>query len=283
MSLRTTKKAARKGVQLSSGHMMPTIGLGVYKASSGGETYRAVLSALQLGYRLIDTAQVYGNEADVGAAVRDSGIPREEVFVTSKVWRANWGYNAALNSIKASLLALGTGYIDLMLLHAPGEPHTRAETWKACEDAVAKGWVRSIGVSNFGIEHIDRLVANGGAMPAVNQIEVSPFLQRQEIVHSCHRKGIAVQAYSPLSKGTMLNDPRIVGLAEELGRTPAQILLRWSIQRGLVPLPKSVSPARQAENLDVEDFDLDMDAMSVLDTLEQGLVTGWDPITSDPI
>ncbi|PNH11932.1 Prostaglandin F synthase [Tetrabaena socialis] len=272
---------------------MPTVGLGVYKSVPGDETYTAVLSALGLGYRHIDTAQVYGNEADVGRAVRDSGIPRGQVFVTSKVWRDNYGYDSGLASIQSSVERVGLGYLDLMLLHAPGDPARREGAWRALEEAVkqasnrarnlfwvAPGLVRSIGVSNFSQAHLEKLQRMAVVQPA---IEVTPFLQRKELVSFCQGAGIVVQAYSPLSKGAKLADPTVVGVAQRLGVTPAQVMIRWSLQHGLVPLPKSTNPGRQATNLDVHSFELDSEAMAELDALEEGLVTGWDPIKNDPV
>lgn len=269
---------------LNSGHKIPTIGLGVYKSEAGAQTYDAVLSALKLGYRHIDTAQVYGNEADVGRAVRDSGIPREEIFVTSKLWRDAYGYDRGLAAVTDSVSRTGLPYIDLMLLHSPGsDPLARVEAWQALEEAVRQGLVRSIGVSNFSVAHLDKLATTAKITPAVNQIEVHPFLQRRELVQACQDRGIVVEAYSPLAKASRLADPRVGAVAQRLGKTPAQVLLRWCLERGMVALPKSVDPQRQAANLDVYGFTLDEQAVRQLDELEEGLVTGWDPVASDPV
>lgn len=267
-----------KAVKLSSGHLLPSPGLGVYRSASGGECYQAVLSALRLGYRHIDTAQIYGNEADVGRAVADSGVRREEVFITTKVWTSNWGYDKAWASIKQSLSELGTTYADMVLLHAPGDADTRADTWRALEDAVKQGLVRSIGVSNFGVPHLQKLQQTATIKPAVNQVELHPWLQWRDEVEYCRKEGIVLEAYSPLAKAQKLQDPTVGGIAQRLGATPAQVLIRWSMQKGFVPLPKSNSPERQKSNLDVYRFELSAEDMAALDGLEEGLVTGWNPI-----
>ncbi|KAL4859666.1 putative oxidoreductase [Chlorella vulgaris] len=270
-------------VRLNSGHMLPSVGLGVYKSASGGECYQAVLSALKLGYRHIDTAQIYGNEADVGRAVADSGLPRDQVFITTKMWTSNWGFDKAAAGIRQSLAELGTPYVDLFLLHAPGDPATRADTWRALEEAVREGLIRSIGVSNFGVPHLLKLAETASVKPAVNQIELHPWQQRPDVVAHCRAEGIVLEAYSPLAKAQKLGDPVVRQVAERLGVTPAQVLLRWSLQKGFVPLPKSNSPDRQRSNLDVFRFELGAEDMATLDGLESGLVTGWDPIANNPV
>eukprot|EP00195_Chlamydomonas_chlamydogama_P014418 CAMPEP_0202891642 /NCGR_PEP_ID=MMETSP1392-20130828/1651_1 /ASSEMBLY_ACC=CAM_ASM_000868 /TAXON_ID=225041 /ORGANISM="Chlamydomonas chlamydogama, Strain SAG 11-48b" /LENGTH=274 /DNA_ID=CAMNT_0049575457 /DNA_START=162 /DNA_END=986 /DNA_ORIENTATION=+ len=270
-------------VKLNNGVQLPLIGLGVYKSTPGNETYDAVISALKLGYRHIDTAQMYQNEVDVGKAVRDSGVPRSEIFVTTKLWRSEWGHQRATSAIQASLQRLGLEYVDLLLLHCPGDAATRAETWRALEEAVTKGLIRSIGVSNFGVAHLEKLLSTAQIPPAVNQIELHPFLQWREVVGYCKEKGIVLEAYSPLVKSQKLQEPVLASMAERYQVTPAQLLIRWSLQSGFVPLPKSVNPKRQAENLDVFGFSLSDADMQTLDGLEQDLVTGWDPIRNDPV
>lgn len=270
-------------VKLNSGHLIPVLGLGVYQARPGAPTYEGVLSALKLGYRHVDTAQCYGNEADVGKAILGCGIPRDNVFVTSKVWLTEWGHDRTLESIKQSLKRMGLSYVDLMLLHAPGEPSLRNETWAAMEDAHAAGLCRSIGVSNFGIPHLEKLLRSCRVPPAVNQIEVTPFLQRRELVDYCQQKGIVVEAYSPLAKAQKLKDKNLLSVAGRTGLTVAQVLICWGLQKGLVSLPKSVNPERQAENLSCLTLTLPHEEMAFLDTLEEGLVTGWDPVSSAPV
>ncbi|KAG2499444.1 hypothetical protein HYH03_002391 [Edaphochlamys debaryana] len=276
--------AVSREVALPTGFTMPSVGLGVYRSAPGQETYAAVLGALRLGYRHIDTAQVYGNEADVGRAVRDSGVPREEVFVTTKVWRDAFGFEHALASVRSSLARSGLAYLDCALLHCPGaDPGRREGAWRGLEAAQAQGLVRTIGVSNFSPAHIAKLNRTAAVKPAVNQVEVHPWLQRRELVAACRAEGIVVQAYSPLGKAARLSDPPLAAVAQRLGVSPAQVLVRWSLQKGLVPLPKSVHPDRQASNLDVFSFSLSPEDVAALDGLEEGLVTGWDPVAHDPV
>lgn len=271
--------ALLKNIRMNDGHVIPAVGLGVYKSAPGEETYAAVLSALSAGYRHIDTAQIYRNEGDVGRALEDSKIPRAEVFVTTKLWLSNWGYDAARNAVNESLQLLRTPYIDLILLHAPGDPNSRAETWKALEDMKASGLLKSIGVSNFGIPHLQKLEKTAKVRPAVNQVEIHPWNQRIELVKFCNDHGIVVQAYSPLAKAIKLSDPIVCSIAKRLGSTPAQVLIYWSLAKGLVTLPKSVNPLRQKQNLDSPDVvSLSADDMIMLDSLEEYLVTGWDPV-----
>lgn len=219
-------------ITMRSGNNIPLIGLGVYKSEAGGECYNAVLHALKVGYRHIDTAQFYQNEEDVGQAVIDSGIPRNEVFITTKLWLSEFGYQKATNAINLSLSKLKTHYVDLVLLHAPGDPLLRIETWKALEDLKKASKLRDIGVSNFGIPHLEKLAMTTTIPPAVNQIEIHPWLQRVELVKYCQEHDIVVQAYSPFAKGQKLSDPVVSQIADRLGKTSAQVLLAWSLQKG---------------------------------------------------
>lgn len=262
---------------------MPAIGLGVYQSAPGPETQQAVLSAIKLGYRHIDTAQCYNNEADVGKAIKAANIPREELWVTTKLWLSEYTYPTAVQSVRASLQRLQLTYVDLFLLHAPGDPRTRADAWRALEEAHAQGLIKHIGVSNFGIAHLEKLFKTATVLPEVNQIELSPFLQRKDVVDYCRSKGIVVQAYSPLCKGETLQDPRLKELAANYNVSTAQLLIRWSLQKGFVPLPKSVNPRRQEENLNVNGFEISKKDMDAMDALEEGLVTGWDPISTDAV
>lgn len=263
-------------VRLNNGVELPRVGLGVYQAARGEETRRAVREALALGYRHVDTARAYGNERDVGEALRESGLPRDEVFITTKLWNDDQGYDAALAAFDDSLRRLGLEVLDLYLLHWP-VPGKRLDSWRALERLAREGRVRAIGVSNFMPHHLDELLGRAEIVPAVNQIEVSPFLQQREARAASERRGIVVEAYSPLTKGQRLGDPVVGRVAREAGRTPAQVLLRWGIQHGMVVLPKSVHPPRIAENAALFDFALSPAAMAELDALEEGLVTGWDP------
>ncbi len=263
-------------IQLNSGAEIPRVGFGVYLAARGEETQRAVGEALRVGYRHIDTAQVYGNEEDVGVAVRDSGVPRSELFITTKLWNDDQGYEGALQAFDASLARLGIEYLDLYLLHWP-VPGKRLDSWRALEHLAEDGRVRAVGVSNFMVHHLEELLAAATLPPAVNQIEVSPFLQQREVRSYCEEHGIVVEAYSPLTKAKRLDDPTVAAVAEAVGRSPAQVLLRWGLQSDMVVLPKSVRPERIAENAALFDFGIAPDDMARLDALEEGLVTGWDP------
>jgi diketogulonate reductase-like aldo/keto reductase len=263
-------------VKLNDGHEIPQVGLGVWQA--GASTKRAVLAALAAGYRHFDTAAIYGNEAQVGAAIAEFGIPREQVFVTSKLWNQDHGYDKALRAFDVAIKRMRLDYLDLFLIHWP-VAELRLDSWRALEQLAGEKRVRSIGVSNFLVPHLQELVASAKVLPAVNQIELTPFLQRRETVALCRKLGITLEAYSPLTRGQRLAHPVVVELAKALARSPAQVLLRWGLQHGFVVLPKSVTPARIEENAALFDFTLDASAMHRLDALEEGLVTGWNPET----
>jgi len=263
-------------VTLNNGRAMPQVGLGVWQAPRGQVTRSAVQSALAQGYRHIDTARIYGNESDVGLAVRESGIPREEIFVTTKLWNDDQGFDSALRAFEQSLQRLGLDYIDLYLLHWPVKGK-RLNSWEALERVYREGRARSIGVSNFLTPHLTELLDDCEVVPAANQIELTPFLQRRDTRALCGRHQIVVQAYSPLTRGEKFGHPLLVEAAHKLARTPAQVLLRWGIQHGHVVLPKSITPSRIAENAALFDFTLDGATMSALDGLEENLTTGWDP------
>lgn len=267
-------------LSLNNGPKIPQVGLGVWQAARGEVTREAVLTALRLGYRHVDTAYVYGNEVDVGWAVRESGIPRGQIFVTTKLWNDHQGYDAARRAFEVSLKRLGLEYVDLYLLHWPVQGK-RLDSWEALEALHSEGLARSIGVSNFLVPHLEELLDHCDRKPAVNQIELSPFLQRRETQALCRKHGIVLEAYSPLTRGQRLSHPSVTAIAKEVGRTPAQVLLRWGIQHGLVVLPKSTHAARIAENADLFGFELPAAAMASLDGLEEGLATGWDPTTQD--
>jgi diketogulonate reductase-like aldo/keto reductase len=263
-------------LKLNDGHSIPQVGLGVWQTPRGAPTRRAVAQALRAGYRHVDTARIYNNEADVGAGIVESGIPREQVFVTTKLWNADHGYDNALRAFDVSLERLGLDYVDLYLLHCP-VAGLRLESWRALERLHADRRARSIGVSNFLVPHLEELLGAAKQVPAVNQIELNPFLQRRDTVELCRKLGIVVEAYSPLTHGARLDHPVLREVAARAGRTPAQVLLRWGIQHELVVLPKSVNEKRIVENGRIFDFELDAASMSRLDALEENLVTGWDP------
>jgi diketogulonate reductase-like aldo/keto reductase len=212
----------------------------------------------------------------VGQAIRDSGIPRAEVFVTTKLWNQDQGYDSALRAFESSLKRLGLEYVDLYLIHWP-VAELRLESWRALEQLFGDQRARSIGVSNFLTPHLKELAAKAKVLPAVNQIELTPFLQRHETSALCRELGIALEAYSPLTRGERLNHPAVLEIGARVQRSPAQVLLRWNVQHGAIVLPKSVTPARIAENAALFDFELDASAMARLDGLEEGLVTGWNP------
>jgi diketogulonate reductase-like aldo/keto reductase len=272
------KNVTTATLPLVSGGTIPQVGLGVWQSAAGAVTRDAVRTALRLGYRHVDTARIYGNEADVGAAVRDGGVARAEVFVTTKLWNDDQGYDSALRAFDASLSRLNLDYIDLYLIHWP-VGRKRLDSWRALERIKAEGRARAIGVSNFLVPHLEELLAVAKEPPAVNQIEVHPFLQQRETRAFCAARGIIVEAYSPLTRGHRLDHPTIRGVATRVGRTPAQVLLRWGVQHNLVVLPKSTREKRIAENANIFDFTLDAAAMAELDALDEGHATGWDPRT----
>jgi diketogulonate reductase-like aldo/keto reductase len=274
------KDVKNASLTMKTGRKIPQIGLGVWQASAGTETRQAVRVALRLGYRHIDTAKIYGNEADVGAAVRESGIPRDEIFVTTKLWNSDQGYDAALRAFDASLERLGLDYVDLYLVHWPVSGK-RLDTWRAMERIADGGRVRSVGVSNYMVPHLEELFGKAKQLPVVNQIELHPFLQHRETVALCKKHGIVVEAYSPLTRGRRLDHRVLVRLAKELGRTPAQVILRWGIEHDFVILPKSTRDARIRENADLFGFSLDASAMKELDALDEGAAVAWDPRTQD--
>lgn len=267
---------------LPSGARIPTVGLGVFQATNPHEAYEAVLAALQLGYRHIDTARDYENEEQVGRAVRDSGIARDQIFVTSKLFPTDWGYDRALACVRESNARIGLGYVDLFLLHAPGDRRTRAETWRALEDLQTEGVVRDIGVSNFGVDHLEKLAQTWRVQPALNQIEVHPWLARPEVVAYCESKGIYVEAYSPLAKAQRLTDAVVQQIAQEANATPGQVCIAWSLAKNFITLPKSFNPKRQQENLDAIKVQLSAEQVARLDALDEYLVLSWDPIKNEP-
>jgi diketogulonate reductase-like aldo/keto reductase len=261
---------------MTSGASIPQVGLGVWQADQGAETRDAVTAALELGYRHVDTARVYRNEVDVGAAIKASRVPRDQVFVTTKLWNDDQGYDAALRALDKSLGRLGLDYVDLYLIHWP-VAGKRGESWRALERAFEDKRARAIGVSNYLVPHLRELLAAAKVAPHVNQIELTPFLQRRETRALCAEHRIVVEAYSPLTRGERFDHPVVRAAAKATGRSPAQVLLRWGIQHGHVVLPKSVRRERIAENAALFDFTLDAETMRALDGLEENLVTGWDP------
>lgn len=266
----------RSTVTLAGGVAMPRLGLGVYRTPPGSGTRAAVAHALEVGYRHFDTAALYGNEADVGAAVRESGIARDEVFITTKLWNSDHGYTRALRAFDQSCKRLGVDTVDLYLIHWPVVDR-RADSWRALEQLQREGRCRAIGVSNYTIHHLEQLLASCKIPPAVDQVEFSPFLYQRELLEYCRSHGIQLEAYSPLTKGRMLDDARLAAVAARYERTPAQVLVRWSLQRDLVVIPKSADSGRIGENARVFDFVISDEDMAALDALDAGIHTSWDP------
>jgi diketogulonate reductase-like aldo/keto reductase len=254
-------------VKLNNGVMMPLMGLGTFKSSPGKETRDSVLWALEAGYRHIDTATIYQNEEDVGAALRESGIPREQIFVTTKVWNGDQGYESTLRAYERSLQVMGLERVDLYLIHWP-IPGTRADTWRALTRLYETGMVRAVGVSNYTVRHLKELEATSELVPAVNQFELHTYFQRKELVSACHKAGIQVESYSPLARGRKMDDPALISLADRYGKTPAQVMIRWGLQKGFVMIPKSVRRERIVENADVYDFELSDEDMSLLESFD---------------
>ncbi|KAH7027478.1 aldo-keto reductase family 1 member E1 [Microdochium trichocladiopsis] len=270
-------------VKLNSGYMIPQLQLGLYMMS-GREVLSAVPHALDLGYRGFDSAQMYHNEREAGRAITSwlkntTAWTRGDIFYTSKLASNSEDYDEVRRSITRSVEACGLGYIDLFLLHSPhGGPTARLESWRAVEDAIAAGEVRSGGVSNYGVKHIQELMsANPKILPSVNQIEVHPFNTQASIRKVCFDFNIVVEAYAPLARGMRMQHPVVVQLARKYGCTVAQLFVRWSLQHGLVALPKSTKAARMAENAEVNGFEISEADMATMDALDEHLVTDWDP------
>jgi diketogulonate reductase-like aldo/keto reductase len=266
--------------RFNNGIEIPQLGFGVFLVPDS-ETKAAVATALQVGYRHIDTAKLYGNEASVGAAIAESGIPRDELFVTTKVWNSEQGFDAATASFEASLDRLGLDVLDLLLIHWPAPALNRyVDTWRAFEKLQADGRVRAIGVSNFHPEHLQRLFDETSVVPAINQVELHPRLPQTELRAFHAEHGIVTEAWSPLARGgSVLTDPVVTGIAERVAKTPAQVILRWHIELGNVVIPKSVTPSRIAENLNVFDFSLTPQDVSAITGLQTGERIGPNPDT----
>jgi 2,5-diketo-D-gluconate reductase A len=265
-------------ITLNNGVRMPQLGFGVWPVPDA-----AVTTALQVGYRSIDTAAIYGNERGVGQAIAASGVPREELFVTSKLWNAEHGHDSTLRAFDASLDQLGLDYVDLYLIHWPLPSRgLYLDTWRAFEKLYADGRTRAIGVSNFPVAQLQHVLDEGSVVPAVNQIELHPNFPQAELraFHAAH--GIATEAWSPLGQGKgLLEDPVLAAIAAKHGKTPAQVVLRWHVQLGNIVIPKSATASRIAENLDVFGFELDAADLAAIDALDTGARIGEDPSTWD--
>ena len=260
------------GINLNDGNTIPQLGFGVFQIEPEG-TVTAVSEALRIGYRHIDTAEMYGNEQEVGEAIRSSGLDRGEVFVTSKLTNGAHEPQDAREAFDRTLSELGFDYVDLFLIHWPLPARYDGDfvsTWKTLEEFNRDGRARSIGVSNFQVEHLERLAAETDTVPAVNQIEVHPYLTNEAVRSYGREHGIATEAWSPIAQGGVLDDSTITQIAEEVGKTPAQVVLRWHIQRGDIVFPKSVTPSRMKENFEIFDFELGSEAMDAITALDRG-------------
>ena len=262
-------------VKLNNGVEMPILGLGTWMLT-GKSAYDSVKWALELGYRLVDTATIYGNERNIGQAIKDSGVPRDEIFLTTKVWNDDQGYDNALSAFNKSLKKLDVSYVDLYLIHWP-VTGLRKETWKALEKILEEGNARSIGISNFTIRHLEELLKNSSSIPSVNQVEFSPFLFQKDLLDYCNSKKIVVEAYCPLTRARKMDDPRIKTIGRKYGKSPAQILIRWGLQHGLVEIPRSGDKNHLQENMNVFDFELSENEIEKLDKLNEDFRVSDDP------
>lgn len=264
-------------VQLSDGHRIPQLGLGVWQASQY-EARHAVELAIEAGYRHVDTASIYGNEEGVGEGIRNASVPREQIFLTTKIWNDAQGQESTAKAIDASLARLEVDYVDLLLIHWPAPFQDKyVETWKALIAAQQAGKARSIGVSNFNPEHLHRLIGETGVSPVLNQVELHPFLQQQYLRKHHASLGIATQSWSPLGQGSALTHSGIIDIAQKHGRTPAQVIIGWHMELGLIAIPKSVTPSRIRENLDVFNFSLDAADLASIEKMNTGTRLGPDP------
>ena len=294
--MREDHVAKKQEVALNNSIRMPLLGLGVFKCLPGEETERVVRDGLEVGYRLIDTARFYANERDVGRALRASGLPRDQVFITTKLHHSDLGYDSTLRAFDASLKELGLDYVDLYLVHWPlkswrfytsrskivlnrlGWPvRMRLKTWRAMERILADGKCRAIGVSNYTIRHLEELLSIASVIPAVNQVEFTPFCNQRELLQFCNLHGIRIEAYSPLTRGNQLHNPALLRLASKYRRSTAQLLIRWALQQTVIAIPKACSVQHLKENFEVFDFSISAEDMESLNGLNENLHYCWDP------
>ena len=273
-----------KKVKLSNGYEIPSIGFGTWQAPDGEVAFLANMAALKCGYRHIDCAAIYRNEASLGKAVRESGIAREEIFVTSKLWTKKRGYENAKAAFAKTMEQLGLDYLDLYLIHWPAS-HTRfedwkeinAETWRALEELYEEGKIKAIGVSNFMTHHLEALLETARIVPMVNQIEFHPGFTQDRVVEFCKEKGIAVEAWSPIGSGRLLENELLTNIAKKYNKSVAQICIRFCLQNDIIPLPKSVTSSRIKENIDIFDFNISDDDMKLIANMELCGYSGFDP------
>jgi diketogulonate reductase-like aldo/keto reductase len=265
-------------LKLNSGQAIPAIGFGTWQLSPD-QAKESVLSALETGYRLIDTAKIYRNEQAVGEALKQSGVPREDIFITTKLWNSDQGFDSTLKAFDDSLGKLRLEYLDLYLIHWPGEgPQKRHDSWRAMEKLQKQGRVKAIGVSNFTVRHLKELNEVSDTIPAVNQIEFHPFIynEQKELLEFCLDRGIVFEAYSPLAQGH-LNDDLLTLIGKKHGKSSSQVMLRWAVQKGTIPLPRSSNPSHIKQNLDIFDFELSDSEIGKIDDLSNGERQSWDP------
>ncbi len=262
-------------ITLNNDVEMPRLGIGTWQIRDGKPVRQTLNWAFEAGYRHVDTAAMYGNERGVGQALRDSEIPREEIFVTTKLWNTDHGYDKALKAFDKSLRRLDLDYVDLYLIHWP--TGQRAETWRALEKIYAEGRAHAIGVSNYTIRHIEDLLQTAEVVPTVNQVEFHPWLYQKELLDYCNEHDVVLEAYSPLTKGERLNDPELKKYAEKYGKSPAQILIRWVLQHDMVVIPKSSNPDHIRANADVFDFEISEEDMCHIDAFDENYHCTWDP------
>jgi methylglyoxal/glyoxal reductase len=269
-----SKKILHNGIEI------PYVGLGVYQMKDPSETVQAVKSAIETGYLSVDTAAVYGNEESVGQGVKESGADRKDLFITSKVWNSDQGYDTTLKAFETSLKKLDMDYMDLYLIHWPVEGKYK-DTWKALERLYSEGLVKSIGVSNFHQHHLEDLMSSSNEKPVINQIECHPRLSQEQLKAFCQEEKIAVEAWSPIAQGRVLNEPALKQIAEKHGKSSAQVILRWHLQNDVVIIPKSVHASRIKENADLFNFELSSDEMNKINDLNQNERFGPDPDNFD--
>lgn len=267
---------------LRNGVDMPMTGLGVFNMKDREETIQAIHHAIDTGVRLIDTAKVYGNEEEVGEAIRTASIPREQLFITTKVWNSDQGYDETLKAFDASLQRLGLDYIDLYLTHWP-VPEKYTDTYRAIERLYEEKLIRVPGVSNHHIHHLEQLAQTANVQPMVNQIEIHPYFQQEELVRYCQQQNIAVTAWSPLGRGDSFEDPVLVEIAKRHGKSPAQIILNWFKARDIITIPKSVTPSRIEENFHAYDFTLTAEEMAQITSMNRNARRGVDPDAADMV
>ncbi|WP_337035016.1 aldo/keto reductase [Paenibacillus illinoisensis] len=261
---------------LYNGVKMPWLGFGVFKVKDGEEVVEAVKTAIQAGYRSIDTAKAYNNETGVAQGIRESGVAREDLFITTKVWNSDQGYESTLAAFEASMERLELEYLDLYLIHWPVKGKYK-DTWRALEKLHREGRIRAIGVSNFQIHHLEDLMTDATIKPAVNQVELHPLLIQSELRDYCSKHQIQIEAWSPLGQGNLLEHPLLRDIAAKYGKSPAQVILRWDLQNGIVTIPKSVTPQRIQENADLYDFELTANEIEQINGLNENKRFGSDP------